>query len=31
MRERAAQIGAEIKVKSRLGEGTEIDVEKMVP
>jgi signal transduction histidine kinase len=31
MRERAAQIGAEINVKSRPGEGTEIDVEKMVP
>ncbi len=31
MRERAAQIGAELKVKSRPGEGTEIDIEKMVP
>jgi signal transduction histidine kinase len=31
MRERAAQIGAEFIVKSRLGEGTEIDIEKMVP
>ncbi len=31
MRERAAQIGAELNVKSRLGEGTEIDIEKMVP
>jgi signal transduction histidine kinase len=31
MRERAAQIGAELNVKSRPGEGTEIDIEKMVP
>jgi signal transduction histidine kinase/ligand-binding sensor domain-containing protein len=31
MRERAAQIGAELNVKSRLGGGTEIDIEKMVP
>jgi signal transduction histidine kinase len=31
MRERAAQIGAELHVKSRPGEGTEIDIEKMVP
>jgi signal transduction histidine kinase/ligand-binding sensor domain-containing protein len=31
MRERAAQIGANLKVKSRLGEGTEVDIEKMVP
>jgi signal transduction histidine kinase/ligand-binding sensor domain-containing protein len=31
MRERAAQIGAELRVKSRLGEGTEVDIEKIVP
>jgi signal transduction histidine kinase/ligand-binding sensor domain-containing protein len=31
MRERAAQIGAELNVKSHPGEGTEIDIEKMVP
>jgi signal transduction histidine kinase/ligand-binding sensor domain-containing protein len=31
MRERAAQIGAQLNVKSRPGEGTEIDIEKMVP
>jgi len=31
MRERAAQIGAQFAVKSRLGEGTQIDVEKIVP
>jgi signal transduction histidine kinase len=30
MRERAAQIGAELNVKSRPGEGTEVDVEKIV-
>lgn len=31
MRERAAQIGAQLAVKSQPGEGTQIDVEKMVP
>jgi signal transduction histidine kinase len=31
MRERAAQIGADLRVKSRLGEGTEVDIEKIVP
>jgi signal transduction histidine kinase/ligand-binding sensor domain-containing protein len=31
MRERATQIGAELNVKSRLGEGTEVVIEKMVP
>jgi signal transduction histidine kinase len=31
MRERAAQIGAALHVKSRLGEGTEVDIEKIVP
>ena len=31
MRERAAQIGAQFAVKSLPGEGTQIDVEKMVP
>jgi len=31
MRERAAQIGAQLAVKSRPGAGTQIDVEKIVP
>jgi signal transduction histidine kinase/ligand-binding sensor domain-containing protein len=31
MRERAAQIGAQLAVKSQAGEGTQIDVEKIVP
>lgn len=31
MRERAAQIGAQLSVKSATGEGTQIEVEKMVP
>jgi len=31
MRERAAQIGAELHVTSQLGEGTRVDIEKIVP
>ena len=31
MRERAAEIGAQITVNSRRGEGTQVDVEKIVP
>jgi signal transduction histidine kinase len=31
MRERAAQIGAQLAVKSTLGAGTQIEVEKIVP
>jgi len=31
MRERAAQIGAQLNVTSRVGQGTQIDVEKIVP
>jgi signal transduction histidine kinase/ligand-binding sensor domain-containing protein len=31
MRERAAQIGAQLNVTSRLGEGTQVEVEKIVP
>ena len=31
MRERAAQIGADLHVKSQVGEGTQVDIEKIVP